>query len=208
MYKISEKRNELTPEEESILKEILLERLYNLFNKRVDQLTLREGMLRIAMNNFCDRFKYTYPEKILEAYDDVKKTGAKHVIYYEPHFFLVSIMSEVQEEGFPFPKEGLSFDSKAYFYQDYHDIRNILENWHYNYGMKKALVIEESHMFDVEKLPDFINGEPCSPLEAAVYMASGFSSMGLEPFVTKLFPGAILTIEDKLKFNKRLGGVH
>jgi hypothetical protein len=202
------KQNELTPGEEKILHEIQLEKICKALFTRHEQLVLREEMVKHATHIFCERFRYTYPEKILSNYEQLKSKGIEHVIYYEPNFFLIGEMKEIYEPDVPSPKEGLSFDTRAYTYKDYEDIRIILEEWHDHYDLRKALVIAEDHLFDVDKMPLGPDHEPCTPLEAAAYMTGGFTCISLEPFVSGKLAGTALSINDKMKFYRKLSIVN
>ncbi|HJX05759.1 MAG TPA: hypothetical protein VJ461_03550, partial [Candidatus Nanoarchaeia archaeon] len=141
-------------------------------------------------------------------YSQVKSKGIENIIYYEPHFFLIGRMKEIYEPGFPMPKEGLGFDTRAYLYREPEDIRIILERWHEHYGLRKALVLSEDHLFNVDKMPAGPDGDACTPLEAAAYMSAGFTCIGLEPFSAGKLTGTILSIEDRVKFYRKLSAVN
>ncbi len=185
-----------------------MEKFSKVLFARHEQLVLREAMMKYALNLFCERFQYTYPEKIIENYSQVKSKGIENIIYYEPHFFLIGRMKEIYEPGFPMPKEGLGFDTRAYMYGNHGDIRIILEGWYYEHKLRKALVLSEDHLFDVDKMPVGPDHEPCNPLEAAAYMSAGFTCIGLEPFSAGKLTGTILSIEDRVKFYRKLSAVN
>ncbi|MBN2053240.1 hypothetical protein JW756_07080 [Candidatus Woesearchaeota archaeon] len=202
------KQNELTPEEEKILRSIELEKLCDLMIKKQDQLVLHQAMIKLEGDKFFDRFQYTYPEKITKIYDIIAEQGVGHVIYHEPHFILLSAMVVKTEDAFPMPKNRLDFHTLPYHYRSSEAIRELLDFWYYNLDLRKTLVLSEDHLFNVDKLRDGPDHKPHTPFEEAALFLGGYTNISLTPFCTQELSGSIMSIDDKMKFYKKIGNIN
>jgi hypothetical protein len=208
------KDSELTPEEEKILREIQLEKLYSQMVGRRDYMQLKEDLekrqgqaLEEQVRDFVDRFKYCYADKIIKYYGNFQDEGISLFLYSEPNMFMIS-KARVIRSGDPFKPDTIDFHHKPFVYYDQSYLNTIIESL-FEVGVTKAAVFEEIHMFDIDYAVIGPDDVPYTPVEAAAWLnRETFYRATLEDFKVEDLQGRILTLADKTDINKRLNTSH